>query len=130
MTKTYLTKKIVFYDLEYTSKHQFTSPISIGMVSSNGSNEFYAEFTDYDYSQVDQWVKTNVIDLLNLQDKQDGFFEKSSSKTFLWSHSKVSSSVIIHKILLIFIPRNYTSYVIFKVFDFVFQSKIIIYQYF
>ena len=75
MTKTDLTKKIVFYDLEYTSKHQFTSPISIGMVSSNGSNEFYAEFTDYDYSQVDQWVQTNVIDLLTLQDKQDGFLE-------------------------------------------------------
>ena len=83
MSKTDLTNKIVFYDLEYTSKHQFTSPISIGMVSSNGSNEFYAEFTDYDYSQVDQWVKTNVIDLLNLQDKQDGFFEKSSSKTLV-----------------------------------------------
>ena len=83
MTKTDLTKKIVFYDLEYTSKHQFTSPISIGMVSSNGSNEFYAEFTDYDCSQIDQWVKTNVIGLLNLQDKQDGFFEKSSSKTLV-----------------------------------------------
>ena len=71
MAKTDLTKKIVFYDLEYTSKHQFTSPISIGMVSSNGAKEFYAEFTDYDYSQVDQWLKTNVIDLLTLQDKQD-----------------------------------------------------------
>ena len=83
MAKTDLTKKIVFYDLEYTSKHQFTSPISIGMVSSNGSKEFYAEFTDYDYSQVDQWLQTNVIDLLTLQDKQDGFLEKSSSKTLV-----------------------------------------------
>ena len=83
MAKTDLTKKIVFYDLEYTSKHQFTSPISIGMVSSNGSKEFYAEFTDYDYSQVDQWLQTNVIDLLTLQDKQDGFLEISSSKTLV-----------------------------------------------
>ena len=83
MVKTDLTKRIVFYDLEYTSKHQFTSPISIGMVSSNGSKEFYAEFTDYDYSQVDQWLQTNVIDLLILQDKEDGYFEKSSSKTLV-----------------------------------------------
>ena len=80
MAKTDLTKKIVFYDLEYTSKHQFTSPISIGMVSSNGSKEFYAEFTDYDYSQVDQWLQTNVIDLLTLQDKQDGFLENLLQK--------------------------------------------------
>ena len=58
MAKTDLTKNIVFYDLEYTSKHQFTLPISIGMVSSDGSKEFYAEFTDYDYSQVDHWFAT------------------------------------------------------------------------
>ena len=83
MAKTDLTKKIVFYDIEFTREHQFTSPISIGMVSSNGSKEFYAEFTDYDYSQVDQWLQTNVIDLLTLQDEQDGFLEKSSSKTLV-----------------------------------------------
>ena len=81
MYKTKSNDKIIFYDLEYTGKHQFTSPISIGMVSNNGSKEFYAEFTDYDYSQVDQWLQTNVIDLLILQDKEDGYFEKSSSKT-------------------------------------------------
>ena len=83
MAKKDLTKNIVFYDLEYTSKHQFTLPISIGMVSSNGSNEFYAEFTDYDYSQVDQWLQTNVIDLLTLKDKQDGFLEKTPAKTLV-----------------------------------------------
>ena len=88
MPKEDLNKKIVFYDLEYTTKHQFTTPISIGMVSSNGSKEFYAEFTDYDYSQVDQWVQKNVIDLLTLQDKNDGFLEKSSSKTLVKGNVK------------------------------------------
>ena len=83
MAKTDLTKKIIFYDMEFTRLHQLTTPISIGMVSSDGTKEFYAEFTDYDYSQVDQWVQTNVIDLLTLQDKQDGFLEKSSSKTLV-----------------------------------------------
>ncbi len=93
MPKEDLNKKIVFYDLEYTTKHQFTSPISIGMVSSNGSKEFYAEFTDYDYSQVDQWVQKNVIDLLTLQDKNDGFLEKSSSKTLVkWNVEHVLCS--------------------------------------
>ena len=66
---------IVFYDMEFTRKHQLTTSVSIGMVSSDGSQEFYAEFNDYDYSQVDQWLQTNVIDILTLTDKPDGFLE-------------------------------------------------------
>jgi len=78
-----LTKNIIFYDLEYTRKHQFTTPISIGIVSNDGTEEFYAEFTDYDYSQVDQWLQTNIINLLTLQDKKDGFLEKTSTRTLV-----------------------------------------------
>jgi hypothetical protein len=69
--------------MEFTRKHQLTTSVSIGMVSSDGSIEFYAEFNDYDYSQVDQWLQTNVIDLLTLTDKPDGFLEQSSSKTLV-----------------------------------------------
>ena len=64
-----LTKNIIFYDLEYTRKHQFTTPISKGIVSNDGTEEFYAEFTDYDYSQVDQWLQTNIINLLQREPK-------------------------------------------------------------
>ena len=74
---------ILFYDMEFTRKHQLTTSISIGMVSSDGSKEFYAEFNDYDYSQVDQWLQTNVIDILTLTDEPDGFLEQSPSKTLV-----------------------------------------------
>lgn len=45
--------------------HQQTSLISIGLVSECGKI-FYAEFTDYDQTQVDKWIKENVVDNLIL----------------------------------------------------------------
>lgn len=55
----------LFFDTEFTGLHQNTTLISIGIVSSCGKS-FYAEFTDYDKSQVDEWLQTNVIDNLYL----------------------------------------------------------------
>lgn len=54
----------LFFDTEFTGLHQRTSIISIGIVSEVG-HSFYAEFTDYDETQVDNWLKENVI--ANLQ---------------------------------------------------------------
>lgn len=50
----------VFLDFEFTGLHQNTTPISIGLVSADG-REFYAEFTDYDRDQVNDWIEENVI---------------------------------------------------------------------
>lgn len=50
----------VFFDLEFTGLHQHTTPISIGLVAENGQT-FYGQFTDYDQSQCDDWIKENVI---------------------------------------------------------------------
>lgn len=50
----------VFFDTEFTGLHQNTTLISIGCVSESG-REFYAELTDYDESQIDGWLKLNVI---------------------------------------------------------------------
>lgn len=50
----------VFFDTEFTGLHQKTTLISLGMVSECGKS-FYAEFTDYDRSQVDEWLMDNVI---------------------------------------------------------------------
>ncbi len=50
----------VFFDTEFTGLHQHTTLISIGCVSENG-REFYAELTDYDHSQLDDWLRENVI---------------------------------------------------------------------
>ena len=60
----YMTK--IFFDTEFTGLHQNTTLISIGLVSECGKT-FYAEFTDYDQKQVDEWIKNNVIANLTLQ---------------------------------------------------------------
>jgi len=50
----------IFFDTEFTGLHQKTTLISIGLVSDDGKT-FYAELRDYDNSQVDEWIQTNVI---------------------------------------------------------------------
>lgn len=59
----------VYYDAEFTGLHKGTTLISIGMVSESGSR-FYAEFDDYDKTQVDAWLKENVIDHLVMKDAE------------------------------------------------------------
>lgn len=58
-----LTK--VYFDTEFTGLHKNTTLISIGIISENG-RMFYAELNDYDRSQVDPWIQSNVIDNLIL----------------------------------------------------------------
>ncbi len=53
-------KTKLFIDFEYTGLHQSTTPISLGIISECGKT-FYAEFTDYDKTQVDDWLEKNVI---------------------------------------------------------------------
>lgn len=55
----------IFFDTEFTGLHQKTTLISIGCVSEDGDT-FYAELTDYDYDQVDEWLQSNVIDNLSI----------------------------------------------------------------
>lgn len=50
----------IFFDTEFTGLHKDTTLISIGLVSQDGK-QFYAEFTDYDGKQVDDWIQENVI---------------------------------------------------------------------
>ena len=53
----------IYYDAEFTGLHRNTTLISIGLVCENG-HSFYAEFTDYDKDQVDDWIQENVINNL------------------------------------------------------------------
>jgi hypothetical protein len=55
--------KKIFFDCEFTGLHKNTTLISIGLISDCGKT-FYAEFTDYDKGQVDDWIKKNVISKL------------------------------------------------------------------
>ena len=50
----------IFFDMEFTGLHQHTTPISIGLISDD-EQTFYAEFTDYDESQINDWLWENVM---------------------------------------------------------------------
>jgi len=50
----------VYFDTEFTGLQMPTTLVSIGCVSEN-DYEFYAEFYDYDKSQIDKWIYDNVI---------------------------------------------------------------------
>jgi 3' exoribonuclease, RNase T-like len=64
-----MTTKL-FFDTEFTGLHQNTTLISIGIVAQSGES-FYAELNDYDQSQVDDWLRENVIkNLLMLPPKE------------------------------------------------------------
>jgi len=55
----------IWFDTEFTGLHQATTLISIGLIAESGET-FYAEFVDFDKSQVDEWIQKNVIDKLYL----------------------------------------------------------------
>ena len=57
----------VYFDTEFTGLRKDTTLISIGLIAENG-NTFYAEFTDYDRSQCDEWIVENVISKLLFND--------------------------------------------------------------
>lgn len=57
---------LLFFDMEFTGLRQNTTPISLGIVSEDGK-KFYAEFTDYDESQCNDWIKENVIKKLKAE---------------------------------------------------------------
>jgi hypothetical protein len=50
----------IFFDTEFTGLHKNTTLISIGLVDENGRT-FYAELSDYIESQVNDWIRDNVI---------------------------------------------------------------------
>ena len=50
----------LFFDTEFTGLHRNTSLISLGIVSEN-KKRFYAEFNDYNYMYVDDWIRMNVL---------------------------------------------------------------------
>lgn len=60
-----MTKTRIFLDTEFTGLHQKTTLISIGLISECG-RQFYAELTDYDKTQIDEWLQENVINNLYL----------------------------------------------------------------
>lgn len=61
----------IFVDEEFTGLHKDTTLISIGLVDGKGRT-FYAEFLDYDTTQVNSWIQNNVIEKLKFQKPENG----------------------------------------------------------
>lgn len=61
--------KMVFIDTEFTGEHAATTLVSLGMVGLDG-RELYLTFNDYDEGQVTQWLRENVLSLIDLQGAQ------------------------------------------------------------
>lgn len=64
----------IFFDTEFTGLHKDTTLISLGLVSEDNKT-FYAELNDYDKTQVNEWIKKNVINNLKFKPPQDGEHE-------------------------------------------------------
>ena len=79
----------IFFDTKYTGKHKNTTLISIGLISECGKT-FYAELTNYNKSQVDDWAMAGTIDKLKLQDKINE--EKS---VFYWRNDNIENLEVI-----------------------------------
>ena len=63
----------LFFDTEFTGLHQKTTLISIGIISDCGKT-FYAELTDYDKEQINDWLEQNVIVNLYLTENDNAAF--------------------------------------------------------
>ena len=62
-----MKKTKIFFDTKFTGQHHNTTLISIGLIAETGET-FYAELTDYDKSQIDDWIRDNVIDNLLIKE--------------------------------------------------------------
>lgn len=58
----------LFIDTEFTGLHQSTTLISLALVAET-NEEFYAEFTDFDLTGMQDWISENVIPNLFLTEK-------------------------------------------------------------
>jgi DNA polymerase III epsilon subunit-like protein len=56
--------KIVFLDTEFTGVHTDTTLISVGMVTLEGSS-LYVTLNDYDSNQINDWIRDNVLSLID-----------------------------------------------------------------
>lgn len=79
----------VFFDTEFTGLHKNTTLISIGCISEDGKT-FYAELTDYDKKQIDNWIKENVINNLS---RSLGELYRMADKTAYGTKEQVATSL-------------------------------------
>lgn len=84
----------IFMDSEFTGLHKNTTLISIGMVSEDGK-EFYAEFNDYDKTQVDEWIYENVISKLKNDGFKDNYKVEDGIRIFSYGNSEYNKKQLL-----------------------------------
>ena len=72
----------LFFDTEFTGLHQKTTLISIGIISEDGKT-FYAEFTDYNEVQIDNWIQVYVIENLILKEQDENYCFINEGETWV-----------------------------------------------
>lgn len=96
----------LFFDFEFTGLHAGTTPISLGIVAEN-FGFFYAEFTDYDETQIErekdggEFIKTNVLDNLVLEKqnlKENDFYEYYKGNELFAMKVRGNKSFIVEKL--------------------------------
>ena len=87
--------KKVFFDTEFTGLHKNTTLISIGIIFDTGET-LYAELTDYDETQIDEWLNNNVIKNLKLQNMENNTikYENDMQTKYIKGHKKFVSNEI------------------------------------
>ncbi len=83
----------VYFDAEFTGLHRNSTLISIGMVTENNST-FYAEFIDYDSSQITPWIQENVINNLMLKFAPSGYVHRITNKNSKFSNGQLEDIII------------------------------------
>lgn len=73
----------IYFDMEFTGPSKDTTVISLGMCTDNDNVYFYAELTDYNEDQVNDWIQTNVLD--NLYLPEDGRVTQYNNRNELMS---------------------------------------------
>lgn len=81
-------KTKIFFDTEFTGLHQKTTLISIGLVSETGKT-FYAEFSDYDREQIDDWLQDNVLSRLTNQGMLHNSFKEKEGNARCFGNTRV-----------------------------------------
>ena len=71
----------IFFDTEFTGLHKDTTLISIGLVDED-DRTFYAEFSDFNNSQCDEWIYENVIKHLRLGTYEHYSFYENNTEVF------------------------------------------------
>ena len=71
----------VFLDTEFTGLHQNTSLLSIGIIDEDGRT-FYAEISDYDFTQMDEWLLENIMSHMIFEPAKPGEEEYYSAERF------------------------------------------------